>query len=111
MRSIFTPAVAARGKLGSQAVGKDPSAVDFMLNLLWKRKVFPDGQTFFVNPTTGGPSVEAPNDRADGGLLGEEMGSGKTLQGIVCIVQDMARIRIHHDHPKYRLAPLKVACQ
>lgn len=82
----------AREKFGSRAVGKDLSAVDFMLNPLWKRKVFPDGQTFFVNPTTGGLSIEAPIDRAGGpygGILADEMGLGKTVQCIACIVHDM----------------------
>lgn len=84
--------MAAREKYGSRAVSKDPSAVDFMLNPLWKRKVFPDGQTFFINPTTGGLSIEAPIDRAGGpygGILADEMGLGKTVQCIACIVHDI----------------------
>lgn len=95
----------AREKFGSRAIDKDPNAVDFMLNPLWKRKVFLDGGVFFVNPTTGGFSLEPPLDHVGepyGGILADEMGLGKTVQCIACIVHDMEEQNKAKRHRKQR---------
>lgn len=81
----------ARENFGSCADAGEAN-VDFMLNPLWKKRVFPDGGVFFMNPTTGGLSIDAPLENAGGpygGILADEMGLGKTVQCIACIVHDL----------------------
>lgn len=85
----------AREKLGSLANSSGVNS-DFMMNPLWKKRVFPNGGAFFMNPTTGGLSLNAPLENAGGpygGILADEMGLGKTIQCIACIVHDIEEQR------------------
>lgn len=82
----------AREKHGAMAQLKEMDSVDFMIDPLWKKRVFPDGDVFYMNPTTGGLSIVAPVGGGGGpwgGILADEMGLGKTVQCIACIVHDL----------------------
>lgn len=81
----------AREKFGTLASTEGVNS-DVMMNPLWKKRLFPDGNVFFMNPTTGGLSLDAPLENAGGpygGILADEMGLGKTIQCIACIVHDL----------------------
>lgn len=91
----------AREKHGSLAQLKDPESVDIMIDPLWKKKVFPDGGVFFLNPTTGVLSIDAPVGNSGGpygGILADEMGLGKTVQCIACIVHDQEELLNAREH-------------
>lgn len=105
----------SREKYGSLGKAQDSSAIDVMLNPLWKRRVFPDGTDFFLNSTTGGLSIEAPianKGGTFGGILADEMGLGKTVQCIACIVHDIEQERaggdrshLGHSEPERPISP------
>lgn len=89
--------MASREKKGNLTRMGGSASAEFAINPLWRKKVFPDGGVFYVNPTIGGMTVGPPPGSTGGpygGILADEMGLGKTVQCIACIVQDLEETRM-----------------